>query len=83
MQACTYEAEREAGRRFGSASRVDIQDVDARRDGYAVRGTVLVQDAYGSSRYYDRARIGRVAFNCTAAFGEVTGLRLGSSYAGY
>lgn len=83
VQACTYEAEREAGRRFGSAGRVDIQDVDTRRDGYAVRGTVVVQDAQSGDRYYDRARTGRVAFNCTAAYGEVTGLRLGSSYAAY
>lgn len=81
IEACTYEAEREAGRRFGSSGRVDIQDVDARRDGYSVRGTVLVDARHAGNRYYDRGRSGRVAFSCAASFGEVTDLRLGSSFA--
>ena len=79
VEACSYEAEREAGRRFGSAGRVDIQNVDTRRDGYSVRGTVLVDGRYAGNRYYDRDRSGRVAFSCAASYGEVTDLRLGSS----
>lgn len=86
IEACSYEAEREAGRRFGSAARVDIDDIDRRRDGYSVRGTVLVQDryadsGYGRNRYYSRDRNARVAFACTASYGQVDDLRLGSSFA--
>lgn len=85
VDACAYEAEREAGRRFGSSARVDINDVDRSRDGIRVQGTVAVQDRYADDGYGRRDRYGRgserVAFACTARYGEVTGLRLGSSYA--
>lgn len=86
IDACAYEAEREAGRRFGSAARVDIDNVDRRRDGYGVRGTVLLEDryadsGYGRDRYYSRDRNARVAFTCTASYGRVDDLRIGSSYA--
>jgi len=88
IDACTYEAQREAGRRFGSSARVrNIDDVDRTRDGYQVRGTVEVQssynDGYGRDRYYDRYSRGteRVAFSCSARYGQVTDLRIGSSYA--
>lgn len=85
VDACAYEAEREAGRRFGSSARVDINDVDRNRDGIRVQGTVAVQDRYADDGYGRRDRYSRgserVAFACTARYGEVTGLRLGSSYA--
>lgn len=93
IDACTYEAQREAGRRFGSSARVsNIDNVDRNRDGYQVRGTVEVQSryndgygngGYGRDRYYDRYSRGteRVAFSCSARYGQVTDLRIGSSYA--
>jgi len=82
VEACAYEAEREAGRRFGGSARVrDIDDVDrSGRDGYRIRGTIEVQDRYGNKGYgrdrYDRGSE-RVQFACTARNGRVTGIRVG------
>lgn len=85
IEACAYEAEREAGRRFGGRAQVrDIDDVDRSRDGYRVRGTVEVQSDYRYGRDgYGRgdARDGRVRFTCDAYAGRVTGLSIGSNYA--
>lgn len=85
IEACAYEAEREAGRRFGAQAQVrDIDDVDRRRDGYRVRGTVEVRSDYRYGRDgYGRgdARDGRVQFTCEAYAGRVTGLSVGSNYA--
>jgi len=91
VDACGYEAEREAGRRFGGTARVrDIQEVDRDRYGYRVRGTLDVQnrdddgygrnDGYGRDRYYDRGSE-RVAFTCSVENGRVRDLRVGSNYA--
>lgn len=86
VDACAYEAEREAGRRFGAPARVrDIEEIDRNRYGYRVRGTVEVRDdyndGYGRDRYYDRRRPERVAFTCAVENGRVRDLRIGSSYA--
>ncbi len=94
VEACAYEAEREAGRRFGGRAQVRDIDVDRGRNGYRVRGTVEVQsdyrhgrdgygrDGYGRDGYgrdrYDRER---VQFNCEAYGSRVTGLSIGSNYA--
>ncbi len=84
VDACGYEAEREAGRRFGAGARVrDIQEIDRDRYGYRVRGTLEVQggnNGYGRDRYYDR-RSERVAFTCSVENGRVRDLRIGSNYA--
>lgn len=86
VDACAFEAEREASRRFGAAARVrDVQEVDRSRYGYRVRGTVEVRDdynGYGRDRYYDRNRgAERVAFTCSVENGQVRDLRIGSNYA--
>lgn len=82
IEACAYEAQREAGRRFGGQARVrDIDAVDRSRDGYRVRGTIQVQSDYGYGRSrYDRGDE-RVHFSCSAYNGRVTGLNVGSNYA--
>ena len=89
VDACAYEAEREAGRRFGGRAQVRDIDVDRSRNGYRVRGTVEVQSDYGRGGYdrggYDRGGYDRgdqrVQFSCTANGSRVTGLNVGSNYA--
>lgn len=93
VDACAYEAQREASRRFGGQARVrDIDDVDRTgRDGYRVRGTIEVDGrgydgygGYGRDRYdrYDRGGE-RVQFACTARYGRVTGIRVGGGNYAY
>ena len=90
VETCAYEAEQEAGRRYGGGGSVrNIDDVDRDgRDGYRVRGTVEVQpdyrygrDGYGRDRYYDGRGSNIVRFSCSARYGRVTGLSIGSNYA--
>lgn len=84
VEACAYEAEREAGRRFGGRAQVrDIDDVDGGRDGTRVRGTVEVQSdyRYGRDGYGRGHGDERVQFSCNAYGGRVTGLSVGSNYA--
>ncbi len=86
IEACAYEAEREVGRRYGGQGQVRDIDVDRSRDGYRVRGTVEVRSDYRYGRDgYGRGddRDGRVRFSCDAYAGRVTGLSVGSNYAGY
>lgn len=82
IEACAYEAEREAGRRFGGSAQVrDIDDVDRSRGGYRVRGLVEVRSDYRYGRDgYGRGGE-RVQFSCSAYNGRVTGLSVGSNYA--
>lgn len=84
VEACAYEAEREAGRRFGGQAQVlDIDDVGRGRDGYRVRGTVAVRSdyRYGRDGYGRNRGDERVQFSCSAYNGRVTGLSVGSNYA--
>lgn len=84
VEACAYEAEREAGRRFGGRAQVrDIDVVNRSRDGYRIRGTVEVQSDYRYGRNgYGRDRGDeRVQFDCSAYGSRVTGLSVGSNYA--
>lgn len=90
VDACAYEAQREASRRYGGNARIrDIDDVDrSGRDGYRIRGTVEVDSRYSNNGYgndgygrdrYDRYERGseRVQFACTTRYGRVTGIRVG------
>jgi hypothetical protein len=53
VERCVYAAERSANRysRGGNAKVTDIRDVDAKRDGYKVKGRIAVNTG---NRYWDR-----------------------------
>lgn len=88
VEACAYEAEREASSRYGGRAQVrDIDDVDSRGGDYRVRGTLDVRSDYRNDRdygrddrYYGRGEQ-RVQFSCTARGNRVVGLNVGSNYA--
>lgn len=91
VEACAYEAEREASNRYGGRAQVrDIDDVDSRGGDYRIRGTLEVRSDYRNDRGYGRDRYGndrygrgdqRVNFTCTARGNRVVGLNVGSNYA--
>jgi hypothetical protein len=86
VEQCVYAAERSAGRySFGGRAKVtDIRDVDARRDGYRVKGRIAVNarnanwrrgwgnDFRGWNSRYNGYDAGR--FTCDVRYGRVVDL---------
>lgn len=70
VDACSRAAEREAQNGGGFARVAGIDRVDTIRGGVRVRGSVDISSG-------DRGPGERVRFTCTAAYGNVTDLRLG------
>ncbi|MDZ3830391.1 MAG: hypothetical protein U0S50_01075 [Sphingopyxis sp.] len=69
VRQCVSAVER-GSRRYGSTDVTQITKVDRKRDGYRVRGHVVVRDGYhdrwGRDGYYDRGR-----FSCDVRYGRV------------
>ena len=79
VQQCVNAAQRSANRYAGRAQVTDIRDIDRRRDGYRVKGTIVVNERnrgwnrdyhyrYGG-RDYDTGR-----FTCDVRYGRVVDL---------
>ncbi len=91
VQQCVNAAQRDLSRRGYRGARVtDIRDIDRKRDGYRVKGTLVVNERGGGwnrdynyrygGRDYDQAR-----FNCDIRYGRVvdmdySGLKNSSRY---
>ncbi|WP_419814102.1 hypothetical protein [Glacieibacterium sp.] len=70
VEACSRAAEREAQNGGGFARVAGIDRVDNIRGGVRVRGSVDINGG-------DRSPSQRVPFTCSAAYGDITDLRLG------
>ncbi len=71
---CVRAAESRASN-FGRAQVTEVRSVSRTRDGYRIRGNVVVRDGYrgrwGRGGYYDRG-----SFACDVSFGQIDRLRL-------
>lgn len=73
VNQCVRDVEYRSGR-WGRTDVTEIRDIDRRRDGYVVRGRVVVRDGYhgrwGHGGYYDRG-----SFSCFVRYGRVENVR--------
>ena len=73
VNSCVRDVEYRSGR-WGRTDVTQIRDIDRRRDGYVVKGNVVVRDGYrgryGRDGYYDRGR-----FSCFVRYGRVENVR--------
>lgn len=73
VNQCVRDVEHRSGR-YGRTDVTEIRDIDRRRDGYVVKGRVVVRDGYrgryGRDGYYDRGK-----FSCFVRYGRVEDVR--------
>ena len=73
VNSCVRDVEYRSGR-WGRTDVTQIRDIERRRDGYIVKGNVVVRDGYrgryGRDGYYDRGR-----FSCFVRYGRVENVR--------
>jgi hypothetical protein len=73
VNQCVRDVEYRSGR-WGRTDVTEIRDIDRRRDGYVVKGRVVVRDGYrgryGRGGYYDQGR-----FSCFVRYGRVENVR--------
>lgn len=73
VNQCVRDVEHRSGR-YGRTDVTEIRDIDRRRDGYIVKGRVIVRDGYrgryGRDGYYDRGK-----FSCFVRYGRVEDVR--------
>jgi hypothetical protein len=73
VNQCVRDVEYRSGR-WGRTDVTQIREIDRRRDGYVVKGNVVVRDGYrgryGRDGYYDRGR-----FSCFVRYGRVEDVR--------
>jgi hypothetical protein len=73
VNQCVRDVEYRSGR-WGRTDVTEIRDIDRRRDGYIVKGRVVVRDGYGGrygrDGYYDRGK-----FSCFVRYGRVQDVR--------
>lgn len=73
VNSCVRDVEYRSGR-WGRTDVTEIRNIDRRRDGYVVKGNVIVRDGYrgrsGRSGYYDRGK-----FSCFVRYGRVEDVR--------
>lgn len=73
VNQCVRDVEYRSGR-WGRTDVTEIRDIDRRRDGYIVKGRVIVRDGYrgryGRGGYYDRGK-----FSCFVRYGRVEDVR--------
>jgi hypothetical protein len=73
VNQCVRDVEYRSGR-WGRTDVTEIRDIDRRRDGYIVKGRVVVRDGYngrwGRHGYYDRGK-----FSCFVRYGRVEDIR--------
>jgi hypothetical protein len=73
VNQCVRDVEYRSGR-WGRTDVTEIRDIDRTRDGYVVRGRVVVRDGYagrwGRGGYYDRGK-----FACVVSYGRVQDVR--------
>ncbi|QLC26253.1 hypothetical protein HFP57_15270 [Parasphingopyxis algicola] len=76
VRQCRRAARHEASR-YGRARVTEITEVDRRRDGYRVRGRLLVEEGrYGRRGYYRHADYDRGRFTCRIRYGQIDRLRV-------
>jgi hypothetical protein len=73
VNQCVRDVEYRSGR-WGRTDVTEIRDIERRRDGYVVKGRVVVRDGYrgryGRDGYYDRGK-----FSCFVRYGRVENVR--------
>ena len=73
VNQCVGAVER-GSRRYGNTDVTQVTSIDRKRDGYKVKGRVVVRDGYGGrwgrGGYYDRGK-----FTCDIRYGRVQGLK--------
>lgn len=73
VNQCVRDVEYRSGR-WGRTDVTQIRDIERRRDGYIVKGNVMVRDGYrgryGRDGYYDRGK-----FSCFVRYGRVENVR--------
>lgn len=73
VNRCVRDVEYRSGR-WGRTDVTEIRDIERRRDGYVVKGRVVVRDGYrgryGRDGYYDRGK-----FTCFVRYGRVEDVR--------
>jgi hypothetical protein len=73
VNQCVRDVEYRSGR-WGRTDVTEIRDIDRRRDGYIVKGRVVVRDGYrgryGRDGYYDQGK-----FSCFVRYGRVENVR--------
>ena len=73
VNQCVRDVEYRSGR-YGRTDVTEIRDIDRKRDGYVVKGRVVVRDGYrgryGRHGYYDRGK-----FSCFVRYGRVEDVR--------
>ncbi len=73
VNQCVRDVEYRSGR-WGRTDVTQIRDIERRRDGYIVKGNVVVRDGYrgryGRDGYYDRGK-----FSCFVRYGRVENVR--------
>lgn len=73
VNQCVRDVEYRSGR-WGRTDVTEIRDIERRRDGYVVKGRVVVRDGYrgryGRHGYYDRGK-----FSCFVRYGRVEDVR--------
>ena len=74
VNQCVGAVERSASR-YGRADVTQVTKIDRKRDGYKVKGRVVVRDGYrgrwGRGGYYDRGK-----FSCEIRYGRIRDVRL-------
>ena len=69
IRQCVNAVER-GSRRYGRTDVTEVTDIDRKRDGYRVKGRVVVRDGYGGrwgrGGYYDRGK-----FSCDVRYGRI------------
>lgn len=73
VSQCVNAVER-GSRRYGRTDVTEVTKIDRKRDGYKVKGRVVVRDGYGGrwgrSGYYDRGK-----FTCDIRYGRVQNIK--------
>ena len=73
VSQCVNAVER-GSRRYGRTDVTEVTDIDRKRDGYKVKGRVVVRDGYagrwGRGGYYDRGK-----FTCDIRYGRVQNIK--------
>ena len=74
VNQCVGAVERRASR-YGRADVTEVTDIDRKRDGYKIKGRLVVRDGYrgrwGRGGYYDRGK-----FSCEIRYGRIRDVRL-------
>ena len=73
VNQCVNAVER-GSRRYGNTDVTQVTSIDRKRDGYKIKGQVVVRDGYGGrwgrGGYYDRGK-----FSCDVRYGRVQDIR--------